>query len=114
MQLVINHLEMRNRSSVQYSRSVHPTRLVTHDCLAAHSAALHGQQLDTCWRHLAAGVDIDRDALAWGARHNGEGLLGGSAVDQLCLLDSNVSDIESRFVPGCLAASTDESRLRIP
>ena len=40
---------------------------------------------------MAAGVDIDREALAWGARHNGDALLGGSATEQLCLLHSNVS-----------------------
>ena len=40
---------------------------------------------------MAAGVDIDREALAWGAQHNGDSLLGGSATEQLCLLHSNVS-----------------------
>lgn len=40
--------------------------------------------------HRAAGVDLDRESLAWGAKHNGDGLLGGSAPDQLCLLHSNV------------------------
>lgn len=40
---------------------------------------------------MAAGVDIDRGALAWGVQHNGDALLGGSATEQLCLLHSNVS-----------------------
>jgi hypothetical protein len=40
---------------------------------------------------MATGVDIDREALAWGAQHNGDALLGGSATEQLCLLHSNVS-----------------------
>ncbi len=44
--------------------------------------------LHVCW--VAAGVDVDMEALAWGAQHNGDGMLGGSAADQLCLLHSNV------------------------
>jgi hypothetical protein len=49
---------------------------------------LYASALMAC---MAAGVDIDREALAWGAQHNGDALLGGSATEQLCLLHSNVS-----------------------
>ena len=37
-----------------------------------------------------AGLDIDREALQWGARNNAA-LLGGGADNRLCLLQCNVS-----------------------
>ena len=38
---------------------------------------------------LCAGLDIDREALLWGLRHNGEGLTAGPAP-RLCLLQCDV------------------------
>ena len=41
-------------------------------------------------RRTAIGVDIDREALDWGWKHNGETMLS-SAAQQLCLVEANVS-----------------------
>jgi hypothetical protein len=44
-------------------------------------------------RRTATGLDVDGDALAWGCRENGSGLLGeGGAAARLCLLHCNVLD----------------------
>lgn len=40
-------------------------------------------------RRTALGVDIDREALQWGWRHNGQAMLG-QAESQMCLLEANV------------------------
>lgn len=61
---------------------------------------------------MAAGVDIDGEALAWGAHHNGDALLGGSATEQLCLLHSNVRCRRLRCMCWCciwLIASSSTS-----
>ena len=52
------------------------------------SALLSSRQLVRCG---CAGLDIDREALLWGLRHNGEGLIGGPAP-RLCLLQCDVRD----------------------
>lgn len=57
-------------------------------------------------RRTAIGVDLDKEALMWGALHNGDGMLGGSAADQFCLLHSNVlDDVKSapRITPAAAA-----------
>lgn len=41
------------------------------------------------------GVDIDREALAWGWEHNGHALLG-QPENQMCLVQANVSYIASQ------------------
>lgn len=43
-------------------------------------------------RRTAIGVDIDREALQWGWKHNGENMLS-SAGEQLCLIEANVSAV---------------------
>jgi len=44
-------------------------------------------------RRTATGLDVDGDALAWGCRENGAGLLGeGGDAARLCLLRCNVLD----------------------
>lgn len=43
---------------------------------------------DVC--RTALGVDIDKDALEWGWKHNGQALLSQPA-SQMCLLEANVS-----------------------
>ncbi|KAL3137735.1 hypothetical protein ABBQ38_005000 [Trebouxia sp. C0009 RCD-2024] len=40
-------------------------------------------------RRTALGIDIDREALAWGWRHNGQALLG-QPENQMCLVQANV------------------------
>ena len=40
-------------------------------------------------RRTALGVDIDREALEWGWKHNGQAMLS-SAPEQLCLVEANV------------------------
>jgi hypothetical protein len=54
------------------------------------------------WR---AGLDIDREALLWGLRHNGEGLVGGHAP-RLCLLQCDVRDAVESAQPVALPADT--------
>ncbi len=46
-------------------------------------------------RRTALGVDIDREALQWGWRHNGQAMLG-QAESQMCLLEANVRPALSR------------------
>lgn len=40
-------------------------------------------------RRTALGVDIDRDALTWGWKHNGQAMLG-QPENQMCLVQANV------------------------
>jgi len=40
-------------------------------------------------RRTAVGVDIDREALQWGWKHNGQAMLG-QAESQLCLVEASV------------------------
>ena len=45
-------------------------------------------------RRTAVGVDIDREPLAWGWKHNGQALLG-QPENQMCLVQANVSYVVS-------------------
>ncbi|KAL0053618.1 hypothetical protein WJX82_008407 [Trebouxia sp. C0006] len=47
-------------------------------------------------RRTALGVDIDREALQWGWRHNGQAMLG-QAESQMCLLEANVLEDLSTY-----------------
>lgn len=46
-------------------------------------------------RRTAISVDIDKEALDWGWKHNGESMLS-SAGDQLCLIEANVRLCQSQ------------------
>ena len=67
-----------------------------------------------CWckadvRRTALGVDIDREALTWGWKHNGQVMLG-QPENQMCLVQANVSSCQAEKLTRYFLLATVHSK----